>query len=112
MEKGIRDSLCYLYDNSSFSYTQLEIATRKNESKMSEAKGGRSKAAAVEKVEDNSELAASTKQVAYLMATLEVPQVIREIKRDRKQRDGSGNKRPPKKRNGANRNNGSNGKQN
>ena len=68
---GIRESLHYLYDNLSVSYTQLVASTRKNKCEVSEATEVRSKAAAVEPVEDNSELDALTKQVVYLMATLD-----------------------------------------
>ena len=39
IKKGIRDSLCYLSDNPSGSYTQLVVATRKNDSKMSGDRG-------------------------------------------------------------------------
>ena len=56
------------------------VAARNKESEMSEAKEVRNKAA----VEET--MAALTKQVAYLMVTLDstAPQVIREIKMDRK----------------------------
>ena len=47
------------------------VAARKNESKMTEAKQGRSEAAAVEKLEDDSELAVLTKEVALFMTILD-----------------------------------------
>ena len=37
-EKGIGNSLCYLYDNSLVSFAQLVLAAQKNESKLLEAK--------------------------------------------------------------------------
>ena len=45
MKKGTRDSLCYLHDNPSASYTQFVVAAEKNESGLSETKEVRSKVA-------------------------------------------------------------------
>ena len=56
MQKGIRDSLYFCM----VSYTQLVIVTKKNESKMSEAKMIQSKAAAIETVEAKNGLTALT----------------------------------------------------
>ena len=63
------------------------VAAQKNKSQLSEAKAMRSRAAGVETGKGYSVLAGLTKQVAYLMATLDtktVPKVIKEIKGDSK----------------------------
>ena len=73
-EKG-NQRLNTLNDNPLVSYTQLTVATRKNKSKMSEAKEMRSRAAVIQTVEDNSKLAALTKEMAYLMATLDTKKI-------------------------------------
>ena len=93
------------------------VATRKNEFKMSEAKEVRSKAAVIETVEDNSELAVLTKQVAYLMVTLDTKNSTSSNHRNKQGQkskgNGSGNKGPDNNnRNGTKRNNGNNGNQN
>ena len=65
-ESGTLYTVCTIWSY----YTQFVVATQKSKSKLSEAKGVRSKAAEVETRESNSVLAALTKQVAYLVATL------------------------------------------
>ena len=85
---------------------------------MTEPIEGRSKAAAVEKLEDDSELAVLTKQLAFLMATLDNKNSTSSNQRNkegqkRNKGKGSGNKRPGNNnRNDANGNNGSNSNQN
>ena len=72
MSKGIRDSLHYLYDNPSVSYTQLVAVALKKESEQSEAKKVWCKTAKVGTEENNSALAALTEQVTYLMDNAEI----------------------------------------
>ena len=93
------------------------VAPRKNESEMLEAKEVRSKAAVIKAVEDHSELAAITLQMAYMMTVLDMKNSTSSNQRNKEGQknkgNGSGNKGPDNKnRNGVNRNNGSSGNQN
>ena len=116
MHMTVPQLVIYAYDSSSASYTWLLVVTGKNESEMSEAKEVRSKVAAVETVEDSSELVALTQQVAYVIATWDSNNSTSSNQRNKgqkKKRNRSENREPDNtNRNNADENNGSIDKQN
>ena len=69
--KRFRDSIHYLYDNPSVSYTHCVAATWKHESELSGTKELKSKAVEVEAREGISVLATLHECVSYVMATLD-----------------------------------------
>ena len=72
--KTLRDSIRYLYDNPAVTYTQILVAARKAEAKVSDGKSGtttiKAKAAT-----GNDELVSLKQQVSYLVAVVKANQV-------------------------------------